>query len=334
MSWTVAQLMKLLNEAGANYIWDPKEPLDYLYEDADLASNAMDEARKRYDKLKETGAIAPRRKGKMEFSMDTWKMIEKILAFDGCRTLYIYGPPGVGKTYSAYHHGRVKAGFYAITLTDETSAAELRGHFIFKGGDAIWHDGPFVRAMREGKRLVINEITNASSDVLALLFPILESFETALLTLPSGETVSPQKGFHVVATDNRSPDLLPEALQDRFMAYIKVEETHPKALAGIDKMLKKVAHQTIGGGDRLISARGWQALNTLKDEFGMEDACSLAFGPTRGRRIHDAIALATEKAQKKAIEKVIRDEAIIDVDTTATSDTGSTDAVAASRGGD
>lgn len=247
----------------------------------------------------------------MEFSISTWNMIEKMLAFKDCRTLYIYGPPGVGKTYSAYHHGRIKAGFYAITLTDETSAAELRGHFIFKGGDAVWHDGPFVRAMREGKRLVINEITNASSDVLALLFPILESFETARLTLPSGETVSPAKGFHVVATDNRPPDLLPEALQDRFMAYIKVEETHPKALNGIDKTLKKIAKQTIGSGDRLISARGWHALNVLKDEFGMADACTLAFGPTRGRRIHDAIALATEKAQKKAIAEVTEAEAAI-----------------------
>jgi MoxR-like ATPase len=231
----------------------------------------------------------------MYFSINRWDLIEKILAFEHIRTLYLFGPPGVGKTFSAYHYGRVGKGFYAVTLTDETSAAELRGHFIFKGGDAIWHDGPFVRAMREGKRLVINEITNASSDVLALLFPILESFETACLTLPSGETVKPANGFHVVATDNRAPELLPEALQDRFMAYVEVTETHPKALEALSKDLQKVAAQTIGDGDRLISARGWHSLDILRKEFGLNDACGLAFGLQRGDTIKDALVLALEE---------------------------------------
>jgi hypothetical protein len=167
--------------------------------------------------------------------------------------------------------------------------------------------------MREGKRLVINEITNASSDVLALLFPILESFETACLTLPSGETIKPSEGFHVIATDNRSPDLLPEALQDRFMAYVEVTETHPKALLGIDKDLQEVAKRSIGEGDRLISARGWHALNVLKNEFGMQDACGLAFGLSRGARINDAVKLAlSKKAMKEEITADTTDSTEVD----------------------
>jgi hypothetical protein len=263
-----------------------------------VITNATEEALKKH-----------RRKGTMKFTMSIWELIEKLLAFGGIRTLYLYGPPGVGKTFAAYHYGRIGHGFYAVTLTDETSAAELRGHFIFKGGDAIWHDGPFVRAMREGRRLVINEITNASSDVLALLFPVLESFETACLTLPSGETVRPAEGFHVIATDNRSPEMLPEALQDRFMAYVEVKSMHPKALDGIDEDLKAVAQQTIGEGDRLISARGWHALNILKNEFGMSDACGLAFGLTRGSRINDALTLALEEKQETLRKIAVMTEA-------------------------
>jgi MoxR-like ATPase len=239
----------------------------------------------------------------MKFTTDPWTIIEQLLSFIGLRTLYLHGPPGVGKTYAGYHYGRIQRGVYAVTLTDETSAAELRGHFIFKGGDAVWHDGPFVRAMREGARLVINEISNASADVLALLFPVLESFETARLTLPSGETVTPSEGFHVVATDNRSPEQLPEALQDRFMAYVELTTMHPRALDTISDELREIARQTIGDGDRMISARGWKHLQELSNAFEMHDACRLAFGMERGHMIADAITLAREKKKEAMVVK-------------------------------
>jgi midasin (ATPase involved in ribosome maturation) len=255
------------------------------------------------------GTDVPRRKGNMtsnalQFSVNSWDMLEQVLTVPDIRTFYLNGPPGTGKTWAAYYYGRVKGkSFYAITITDETSAAELRGHFIFKGGDAVWHDGPFVRAMREGVRLVINEITNASSDVLALLYPILEDYSTACLTLPSGETIRPSDGFHVVATDNRSPELLPEALQDRFMAYVEVLETNPAALACLPADLREVAAKTIGDGDRRVSARGWHSLDKMRQHFSLEDACKLAFGMARGNTIHDAIVIAQQNqiAEQKKI---------------------------------
>jgi Holliday junction resolvasome RuvABC ATP-dependent DNA helicase subunit len=236
----------------------------------------------------------------MQFSKPAWTMVEEVLESDAVRTFYLWGPPGGGKTYAGYHHGRIQAGFYAITLTDETTAAELRGHYIFKGGDAVWHDGPFVRAMREGKRLVINEITNASSDVLALLHPILEDFSTAMLTLPNRETIKPAAGFHVVATDNRAPEMLPEALKDRFDCCIHVEETNPEAYKVLPDDLRKVAQATIGDPDRRISARGWIALDRLRKQFGLGDACRLVFGLERGRMIHDALVVAMSEGGEDA----------------------------------
>ena len=40
-------------------------------------------------------------------------------------------------------------------LTEDTAAAELRGHFLPRGKELIWHDGPFTAAMRQGARLVV-----------------------------------------------------------------------------------------------------------------------------------------------------------------------------------
>jgi MoxR-like ATPase len=221
-----------------------------------------------------------------------WERCRRALESLLVRTAYIWGPPGIGKTFAAFHFGRVERGYYSVTLTDETPAAELRGHWVFKGGDAIWFDGPFIRAMREGKRLVINEICNANADVLALLFPILESPETAQLTLPTGETVRPAPGFHVVVTDNNPPDQLPEPLQDRFVVLLHVTEPHPDALAGLPEHLREAAAATLQLTDnRRISARGWTNLAMLEGEFGLEEACLLAFGPARGQMVFDALSV-------------------------------------------
>jgi MoxR-like ATPase len=221
-----------------------------------------------------------------------WERVKRALCLLVLRTAYIYGPPGIGKTYAAFNFGCAERGFYAMTITAETSANECRGHFLFIGGDARWHDGPFVRAMREGKRLVINEISNASSDVLQLLFPILESPETARLTLPTGETVSPADGFQVVATDNFPADRLPEALQDRFQAFLRVTAPHPDAFAGLDPDLRELAEASLSIDDeRRISARQWKNIQTFRAEVGLCEACLWAFGPDRGQMVYDAIEM-------------------------------------------
>jgi MoxR-like ATPase len=229
---------------------------------------------------------------------EAWLRVERALASDLVRVAFIYGPPGIGKTYAAFNMGRV-AGFYAVTITEDTSAAELRGHFLFKGNHAYWHDGPMIRAFREGKRLVINELSHANGDVLNLMWPLLESWETAQLTLPTGETVRPEPGFHVVITDNCPPDELPQPLQDRITAVLPVDEPHPAAFEHLSPELRDVAERgTTILDERRISARRWQVLSSLAPVFGLREACLLTFGPARGAMLFDALK-GTQHASKR-----------------------------------
>jgi hypothetical protein len=235
----------------------------------------------------------------MTQKIDEWQRIENALSCIHVRVAYIWGKPGLGKTYAAYRFGRVENGFYAVTLTQDTGAAELRGHYLFKGRDAVWHHGPFVRAMLEGKRLVINELRHASGDVQDQLFPVLESPETARLTLPNGETIQPAPGYHCVITDNVPPEDHSEALRDRFVCRLLVTRPHPGALEGLDPALRRAAEAGFAiEDDRQISPRDWRSLQNLFPLFGMLEASYMVWGLEKGQMVYDALKLG-EKAPKK-----------------------------------
>jgi MoxR-like ATPase len=220
-----------------------------------------------------------------------WSFVERVLRSPHARTVYIYGPPGLGKTWAAMYLGDHRA-YYALTLTEETSATELRGHYLPKGRSMPWHDGPATMAMRAGARLILNELTHASPDVLSLLHPLLENPDTACLTLPTGETVRPASGYTVVATDNLPPEDLPAALRDRFDCVLHVNEPHPAALAQLPEHLRGPALRgLLLEPDRRISLRGWLSVHRLEAEFGLRGACIAVFGPARGALVHDGIVL-------------------------------------------
>lgn len=232
----------------------------------------------------------------MSKSMNAWHLTSLALKHrDAFRVVLIWGPPGVGKTYTAQHESLTSGGVVSVTLTPETPASELRGFYVPKGGEFVWQDGPVVMALRRGARLIINEISHASSDVLALLYPLLESTSTAGVPLPSGEVVKPAEGFQAVITDNHSPAQLPEALQDRADAICHITELHPDALARIAPEYREAAIQLAKPDvpfDRRVSVRGWLRLSEALRRVETEEAFALVFGPERGAMLRDALAIA------------------------------------------
>lgn len=225
---------------------------------------------------------------------DDWNFVDGMLACRAARTVYLWGPPGTGKTYSAFHSGLRGREVYSITLTPETPAAELRGFWTPKGSEFVWQDGPFIHAMRKGARIVINEISHASHDVLAILHPVLESLDTAQLTLPSLETVTPAEGFQVVCTDNLPIDQLPASLQDRFNSVLHVSRPHPKALARLPEDLREAALRTFDlESERAVSIRGWLTVCEMEGEFDRPTAIRAVFGRERGDQIYNALVLGS-----------------------------------------
>lgn len=224
-----------------------------------------------------------------------WSFNERVLRSPNVRTVYLWGGIGCGKTYAAYRIG-LRGPLFAVTLTEDTPAAELRGHYLPVCDRMEWRDGPAVLAMRAGGRLVINELTHGSPDCLSFLHPVLENPDTALLTLPTGETVRPAQNFQLIVTDNLPPEELPPALRDRFDCILEVREPHPAALAQLDPRLLGLATRSATlEPERRISPRGWLSVQRLLAEFGDLGALLAVFGPARGAQIHDALLLGEAK---------------------------------------
>src|SRR3954471_9939682 len=93
----------------------------------------------------------------------------------------LYGPPGTGKTTLGFMDDRE---VYYVPLHEETSPAELVGHFVPVGDRFVWFDGPVLMAWQKGARLILDEIDQAGGSVMSLLRAILNDPGVARLTLP------------------------------------------------------------------------------------------------------------------------------------------------------
>lgn len=225
-----------------------------------------------------------------------WPMVEAVIR--GSRLTILYGPPGTGKTTAAVNAARdLGRSLYNVTLTDETPAAELRGHFIPQGSEWRWMDGPALSAFRNGGMLVLNEIDKASLDCLDFLHGLLDDPTVSALTLPSGETVFPHADFVVVATTNRTPGDLPDAIADRLAAAIHIGTPHPDAINSLPDDLKVPAANAAANDrdpDRPATLRRWKVYATLRETVGNETAAAAVFGH-RHQEILDALALGDSR---------------------------------------
>lgn len=89
--------------------------------------------------------------------------------------LLLKGPTGSGKSRfveaMAHELGRP---LVTVACHEDTSATDLLGRFLVRGGDTVWRDGPLTRAVREGAILYLDEIAEAREDVVVVIHPLTD----------------------------------------------------------------------------------------------------------------------------------------------------------------
>lgn len=227
--------------------------------------------------------------------------------------LLFWGPPGTGKSTFACRHSA--ASWYRVYCHEEMSDIDiLGGPSLQNDGGAtasVWQDGVGLRAWREGKRLVIDEIDKAGGAALTALLAITEDHSTAAYTIPmTGETVRPHPDFHCIATMNEEPSCLPDALWDRFVVKIQIDRPHPEAIHSLPEDLRLAAQASAAlDGDRRVSIRGWRAFASMRYDlsnemsaFEAESLASIAvFGEHRAQEVMDALRIVRDGEDPEAL---------------------------------
>lgn len=85
------------------------------------------------------------------------------------------GPTGCGKSRFVEHMAaRLGRPLVTVACHDDTSAVDLLGRYLIRGGNTVWQDGPVTRAVRTDAILYLDEIAEARSDVVVVLHPLAD----------------------------------------------------------------------------------------------------------------------------------------------------------------
>jgi MoxR-like ATPase len=193
----------------------------------------------------------------------------------------LFGPPGTGKSWIARQSNGGPV--FAINLTEETAAYEIRGYDrLTDDGKQTYCLGPGYASWDvENGRFVVEEIEKTSGDAMSCLLGILDSRDVAMARLPDGREIRPKEGFHAIATSNMSSvDELPPALADRFPICLWVGAPNPDAIKMLPEDLREPARSTccITDPERRIGLRKWIAYSKIREHLDPKLAGKAVFG--------------------------------------------------------
>lgn len=115
--------------------------------------------------------------------------------------LFLTGPSGCGKTQSVKQLASLlNYPVYEVTGHNRLETPELVGHYVLRGQETVWQDGPLTSAMRTGGFFLINEVDLLDPSTAAGLNSVLDG--SPLLIPDTGDVVQPHEGFRFIATAN------------------------------------------------------------------------------------------------------------------------------------
>ncbi len=217
--------------------------------------------------------------------------------------LLLKGPTGCGKSRFVEHMAhRLGRPLVTVACHDETSAADLLGRFLIRGGDTVWQDGPVTRAVRTGAILYLDEFAEARSDVVVALHP-LSDYRRRIYVDRLDQELEAEPGFMLVASYNpgyqhRMKELKPSTRQ-RFVA---ISFDYPEAAVEAEIIVAETGVDP-AAAKRLVALAA--KLRTL-DTLGLAEVPSTRLLVESGRLI--AAGFPPRQACRAALVEALTDD--------------------------
>jgi len=232
-----------------------------------------------------------------------WARARKAIECDLVPTrVLLWGPPGTGKTEMPWRIAQERGWNHVYQLmTEETPGTELLGHLIVSGGNTVWCDGTLGRAIRASHEkptvYVIDEVARASQDAMSACLLALTNPESLRLTLRSGEVIAPKvENWHVVATSNDDPSVLPGALADRLHINVRLLAPNPALVRSLTTV---EARRLATAASREYSVRALLTYDRLRaGGMSMKEAAELVWEPEAAQSFADANRLEADGANQ------------------------------------
>ncbi|HJM65177.1 MAG TPA: CbbQ/NirQ/NorQ/GpvN family protein [Roseibacillus sp.] len=152
------------------------------------------------DQVRENGSDAS---AKIAFYLPTGNEVDLCIhAYRSRIPLMLKGPTGCGKTRFMEHMARrIGRELITVSCNEDTSATDLLGRHLIRGGDTVWTDGPVTRAVRTGAILYLDEIAEARADAIVVIHSLTDHRREIFLDR-TGESIQASDDFMVVISYN------------------------------------------------------------------------------------------------------------------------------------
>lgn len=185
--------------------------------------------------------------------------------------LLLKGPTGCGKTRLVEHMAaRLGRPLVTVSCHDETSAVDLLGRWLVKGGDTVWQDGPVTRAVRAGAILYLDEFAEARSDVLVVIHPLTDH-RRRLFVDRHDEELDAAPGFGLVTSYNPGYQRgLKELKPSTRQRFVTLSFAYPAPDVELEILQRETG----------VDARAGKALVALLTKLRAADTLALAAAPS------------------------------------------------------